>query len=63
MITAGDANVLLDVFTNDPQFGKPSADALKQCIADGGLIACDVVWAEPAHGSPTPVPPSGRSPS
>jgi predicted nucleic acid-binding protein len=46
VITAVDTNVLLDVSINDPQFGGPSADTLKRCIADGGLIACDVVWAE-----------------
>jgi predicted nucleic acid-binding protein len=46
MITAVDSNVLLDVFSADPAFGLPSRDALGRCLAEGGLIACDVVWAE-----------------
>ena len=46
MITAIDTNVLLDVFTDDPTFGKDSARALRRCLAEGALIVCDVVWAE-----------------
>lgn len=46
MITAVDTNVLLDVFGSDAEFGKRSASALRRCIAEGGLIACEVVWAE-----------------
>lgn len=46
MITAVDTNVLLDVFTNDPAFGQRSAQALRSCLAEGALVACDVVWAE-----------------
>lgn len=46
MITAVDTNVLLDVFTNDPAFGHASACALRACLAEGALVACDVVWAE-----------------
>ncbi len=46
MITAVDTNVLLDVFTNDPAFGQASAQALRSCLAEGALVACDVVWAE-----------------
>jgi predicted nucleic acid-binding protein len=46
MITAVDTNVLLDVFTADPRFGPSSRDALRRCLAEGSLIACDVVWAE-----------------
>ncbi len=48
MITAVDANVLLDVFTADPKFGPPSRDGLRQAIQVGGLVACEVVWAEVA---------------
>jgi len=48
MITAVDTSVLLDVFTADPQFGPPSRAALRQCRAEGSLVACDVVWAEVA---------------
>ncbi len=46
MITAVDTSVLLDVFGADPEFGPRSADALRVCLAEGSLIACEVVWAE-----------------
>ena len=46
MITAVDTNVLLDVFTNDPVFGTRSRGILRACLAEGPLIACEVVWAE-----------------
>lgn len=46
MITAVDTNVLLDVFGDDPRFGRRSAAALRRCIAEGSLLACDIVWAE-----------------
>lgn len=48
MITAVDTNVLLDVFTADPRFGLSSRTAIRQCLAEGSLVACDVVWAEVA---------------
>ena len=48
MITAVDSNVLLDVFGADPTFGRASREALRRCLSEGGLIACDVVWAEVA---------------
>lgn len=46
MITAVDTSVLLDIFGADPKFGVRSAQALRECIAEGSVIACDVVWAE-----------------
>lgn len=46
MITAVDTNVLLDVFTDDPTFGAGSLAALRACLPEGPLVACDVVWAE-----------------
>jgi predicted nucleic acid-binding protein len=46
VITAVDTSVLLDVFGDDPEFGMRSASALRRCIAEGSLLACDVVWAE-----------------
>jgi predicted nucleic acid-binding protein len=46
VITAVDTSILLDVFADDAEFGRRSADALRRCIAEGSLIACDVVWAE-----------------
>jgi hypothetical protein len=38
--------VLIDVFGADPEFGERSREALRDCIGQGGLVACDVVWAE-----------------
>lgn len=46
MITAVDSNVVLDVLSADPAFGPASREALRSCRADGGLVACEVVWAE-----------------
>ena len=46
MITALDTNVLLDVFAGDPAHGPASLAALRACLADGSLVACEVVWAE-----------------
>jgi predicted nucleic acid-binding protein len=53
VITAVDTSVLLDVFGADPTFGVRSRDAVRQCIADGSLIACDIVWAEVAANFPS----------
>jgi predicted nucleic acid-binding protein len=50
LITAVDSSVLLDVFKNDPQYCAASAKALRQCIAQGALVACDIVWAEVSAG-------------
>lgn len=46
MITSVDTNVLLDVFGADTRFGVASREALRQCRAQGSLIACEVVWTE-----------------
>ncbi|HEX5308335.1 MAG TPA: type II toxin-antitoxin system VapC family toxin [Solirubrobacteraceae bacterium] len=46
MITALDTSVLLDIFGADPKFGARSGQALRECIAAGSVIACDIVWAE-----------------
>jgi predicted nucleic acid-binding protein len=46
VITAIDTSVLLDVLGPDPVFGARSAQALRDAIAQGSLIACEVVWAE-----------------
>jgi predicted nucleic acid-binding protein len=48
VITAVDTNVLLDVFSADPEFGGRSLAAIRSALLEGGLIACDVVWAEVA---------------
>jgi predicted nucleic acid-binding protein len=54
VITAVDTSVLLDVFAADATFGASSAAALRQCIAEGSVIACDVVWAETGASFPSP---------
>ncbi len=46
MITAVDSNVLLDVFANDPGHAARSLAALRSCLGEGSLVACEVVWAE-----------------
>ena len=46
MITAVDTSVLIDVFGPDPRFGHQSADALRRCLNEGAVVACDVVWSE-----------------
>ena len=46
MITAVDTNVLVDILEPDPRHGAASGDALTHCLAEGTLVACDVVWAE-----------------
>jgi hypothetical protein len=48
VITAVDTNVLLDVFGADPKFAPASADALRDCLREGALVASEVVWAETA---------------
>lgn len=53
MITAVDTNVLLDVFAADPEFGGRSRAAIRSALLEGGLVACDVVWAEVAAAFPT----------
>ena len=54
MITAVDTNVLIDVLEPDPLFGPVSATALRQAIGQGGLIACEIVWAEVSTRFPDP---------
>jgi len=46
MLTAVDTNILIDVLEADPEFGEMSCQALKQASSEGGLLICDVVWAE-----------------
>jgi predicted nucleic acid-binding protein len=53
MITAVDSSVLLDVFKPDPTFGPRSKSALRRCIAEGRVIACEVVVAEVTCAFPT----------
>jgi predicted nucleic acid-binding protein len=46
VISALDTNVLLDVMLRDPVFGLSSAAALRTSYDAGGLVICDVVYAE-----------------
>jgi len=46
VITAVDSSVLIDVFGADSTFGSRSADAVRRCLSEGALIACEVVWVE-----------------
>jgi predicted nucleic acid-binding protein len=46
VITAVDTSILLDIFGADTKFGAGSAQALRECIAEGRVVACDIVWAE-----------------
>ncbi len=55
MITAVDTNILLDVFGGDRTFGAISKESLQRGIADGQLIACEVIWAELGAFFPSPV--------
>jgi predicted nucleic acid-binding protein len=48
VITGIDTNVLLDVFGADPKFAPASAEAIRRCLSEGALIACEAVWAETA---------------
>ena len=48
MITAVDTNVLIDILEPDPAYGPTSRDALKRCLSEGAVVACEVVWAEVA---------------
>lgn len=53
MITAVDTSLLLDIFSADPTFGTVSAAGARSALAEGALIACDVVWAEIAAAFPS----------
>ncbi len=46
MITAVDTNVLIDIFVADRTFGERSVRAVRECLRQGSLVACEVVWAE-----------------
>jgi len=47
MITAVDANILLDVFLPDEKFASDSSKFLKLAYDEGALVICDIVYAEP----------------
>ena len=53
MITAVDRSVILNVLTDDPQFGVASEAALRRASGEGKLVVCECVVAEvfPALGN------------
>lgn len=38
----------MDIFGADAKFGKLSAEAVRRCLSEGALVACEAVWAETA---------------
>ncbi len=46
MITAVDTNVLVDIFRDDPRHGSGSVSAMRACLQQGAVVACEAVWAE-----------------
>lgn len=46
MITAIDTNILLDVFTDSPEYAEESSDKLRDAYNKGSIIVCPVVYAE-----------------
>jgi len=46
MITAVDTNILVDILEPDPVHGPASREALRRCLREGSVVACQVVWAE-----------------
>lgn len=48
MITLIDTNVLLDIFGADKVFGRASGECLRQCLQEGAVHACEIVWVETA---------------
>jgi predicted nucleic acid-binding protein len=46
VITAVDTSVLLDIFGPDHTFGLRSKAAVRSCITEGSLVACEIVWVE-----------------
>ena len=52
MITAVDANVLIDLGVEDGARARLAAQALEGCAAAGRLVICDIVLAELTRGFP-----------
>jgi len=48
VVTAVDTNILIDILEPDPVYGLTSKEALKKCLREGAVVACEVVWAEVA---------------
>jgi len=46
VVTAVDSSVIFDFLIGHSAFGPPSRCALELCVAEGQVLACEVVWAE-----------------
>lgn len=46
MITAVDSSIIIDVLEPDPEHGPASREALRRCLREGSMVACDAVWTE-----------------
>jgi hypothetical protein len=58
VITAVDANVLIDVGVEDAARARESARTLEDCAFAGSVVVCEVVLAEFARGFPAPGDPA-----
>jgi len=58
VITAVDANVLIDLSVEDPSRAKPAVQALEACATEGRLVVCEIVLAEFARGFPAGLDPA-----
>lgn len=50
MITAVDTDVLIDLFLTDAPYHSESRERLRNAYRAGGIIICDIVYAELAPG-------------
>lgn len=46
MITAVDTSILLDILSASPKHLESSKDLFQQCLTQGKLVVCPVVWGE-----------------
>jgi len=58
VITAVDANVLIDLSVEDPSRAKPAVQTLEACATEGRLVVCEIVLAEFARGFPAGLDPA-----
>jgi predicted nucleic acid-binding protein len=53
VVTAVDSSVIFDLVSPRAEYGPSSRDALGRCVAEGRVLACEVVWAEVAGAFPS----------
>lgn len=53
MITALDTNVLLDLLVPGSRYGEAAQRALDAALTEGGLVVCEIVYAELASQFPS----------